>query len=412
MGKFDAELIETANAVAAAGKGILAADESTGTIGKRFDKIKVENTHDNRRKYRQLLFETKGLGEFVSGCILFEETLFEKTPEGVDFVDLLKAENIIPGIKVDKGQAPIMGAAEGETSTQGLDSLAARCKEYYAKGARFAKWRAVIKLDPGVGAPSQLGLDEQVRGLARYASICQENGLVPIVEPEITQDADQSIEVSAEVMEQVWFAQIKALYDHHVLFEGMLLKPNMVRSGVAAKEQADMTTVASYTLRSLQRTIPPAVPGINFLSGGMSEEDATLALNELNRIPGKKPWNLSFSYGRALQATVLQVWGGEDKNVEAAQAALLLRAKANGLAQLGKYAGEAAGGAAAGESTYVKNYTYWCVFLSSSRFAVLSDANISHLFQNCRNGRFATRISRGKGRRHRYFTLPLPHMSH
>ncbi|CAK8997615.1 Fructose-bisphosphate aldolase 5 [Durusdinium trenchii] len=358
MGNFDKELVETAQKIASPGKGLLAADESIGTIGKRFDKISVENTHENRRKYRQLLFEAKGLGEFCSGCICFEETLYEKTPEGKSFIELLQAENIIPGIKVDKGQASIMGAAEGETSTQGLDGLGARCAEYYKQGARFAKWRAVIKINAETGAPTELAIEEQTRGLARYASICQENGLCPIVEPEVLMDGAHDIEVSAAVTERVWQAQFKALADHHVLLEGCILKPNMVRSGADNASPASMAEVAAYTVRTLQRTVPPAVPGITFLSGGMSEEEATVALNEINKCAGKKPWNLSFSYGRALQATVLQEWKGEDANIEAAQAALLLRAKANSLAQLGKYTGEAAGGAAADESTYQKNYSY------------------------------------------------------
>jgi len=356
--KYEQELKENALKIASAGKGILAADESIGTIGKRFAPINVENTQDNRRKYRQLLFETKGLGEFISGAILFEETLYEKTPEGKPFTELLAAEGIIPGIKVDKGQASIMNAVEGETSTEGLDGLGARCAEYYKQGARFAKWRAVIKIDPSNGAPSALCIKEQTNGLARYASICQENGLVPIVEPEILMDGTHPIEVSAEVTERVWHEQFKALADHKVLFEGILLKPNFVRSGAEASEQADMATVAAFTLRTLQRVVPPAVPGINFLSGGMSEEEATVALNELNRAPGKKPWNLSFSYGRALQASVLKEWAGADDKIPAAQEALLLRSKANGLAQLGKYSGEASGGAAANASTYQKNYSY------------------------------------------------------
>jgi len=358
MGKFDAELIENANLIATAGKGILAADESIGTIGKRFDQINVENTLDNRRKYRQLLFQTKGLGEYCSGAICFEETLFEKTPEGVSFIDLMKAENIIPGIKVDKGQAPIKDAAPGETSTQGIDGLGDRCKKYYEAGARFAKWRAVIKIDAATGAPSQLAIDEQTRGLARYASICQENGLVPIVEPEVLMDGEHSIQVSAAVTERVWAAQFKALADHHILFEGCLLKPNMVRSGADAAEQASMEEIAQYTVRTLSRTVPPAVPGINFLSGGFAEELSTVALNEINRCPGRKPWNLSFSYGRALQATVLKEWQGKDENIPRAQAALLLRAKANGLASVGKYAGEAANQSGASTDQTVKNYSY------------------------------------------------------
>lgn len=355
--KYEAELIETALKIATSGKGILAADESIGTIGKRFDKIEVENNRDNRRKYRQLLFEAKGLGEYCSGCICFEETLFEKTPDGKDFISLLNAEGVIPGIKVDKGQAPLMGTA-GETSTQGLDGLAARCAEYYKAGARFAKWRAVIKINPASGVPSELGIQEQTRGLARYASICQENGLVPIVEPEVLMDGEHDIKVSAAVTEKVWAYQFKHLAEHNVLLEGIILKPNMVRSGADNKNPASMAEVAAYTVRTLQRTVPPAVPGINFLSGGMSEEEATQALNEINKCAGKKPWNLSFSYGRALQASVLQAWKGEDANIAAAQAQLLLRAKANSLASVGKYSGEAAGGAAANTSTYQKNYSY------------------------------------------------------
>jgi len=354
---FEAELIETAGKISANGKGILAADESVGTIGKRFKAIDVENNRENRMKYRKLLFETKGLGEYISGCICFEETLAEKTPDGTPFVDLLKKEGIVPGIKVDKGQAPIMGAAPGETSTQGLDGLGARCAEYYKQGARFAKWRAVIKIDAVDGAPTDLAIQEQTRGLARYASICQENGLVPIVEPEVLME-NNSIQLGAEVTEKVWYAQIKALHEHHVLFEGIVLKPNMVRTGGGCSEQASMAEVAKYTLRTLQRTIPPAIPSINFLSGGMSEEDATVALNCINSCEGKKPWNISFSYGRALQQSVLKAWMGNDENVPAAQTQLLLRAKANHLACLGKYSGEAAGGAAASASTYQKNYTY------------------------------------------------------
>ena len=357
MGKFDSELIKTANLIASSGKGILAADESVGTIGKRFDKIGVENNRENREKYRRLLFETNGLGEYCSGCIMFEETLFETSPDGRPLIDMLLKENIVPGIKVDKGQATIDGAAPGETSTNGHDGLAQRCAKYYAAGARFAKWRAVILIDSENGAPSQLAIDEQTRGLARYASICQANGLVPIVEPEILMDGTHDISVSAAVTERVWQSQFKFLAEHKVLLEGIILKPNMVRSGANNPKPASLSEVGAYTVRTLQRTVPPAVPGITFLSGGMSEEEATIALNEINICAGKKPWNLSFSYGRALQATVLNVWKGEDKNVSEAQKALLLRAKANSLAQLGKYAGEAAT-ADSLASLHVKNYKY------------------------------------------------------
>ena len=271
---FAPELIKTANLIGTPGKGILAADESIGTIGKRFAPINVENNQDNRRKYRQLLFQTKGLGQYVSGAIVFEETLFEKTPEGVPFVDLLKAEGIVPGIKVDKGQRPLYGT-DGETTTQGFDDLDARCKKYYAAGARFAKWRAVIKIGGATGAnPSELGIREQVYGLARYAAICQANGLAPIVEPEVLMDGAHPIEVSAAVTERVLAATYKALSDHHILLEGSILKPNMVRPGADWKGEWSAQAIAAATVRVFQHTIPVAVPTINFLSGGMSEEQA------------------------------------------------------------------------------------------------------------------------------------------
>lgn len=289
--------------------------------------------------------------------ILFDETFYQKTDAGVPFIELLNQLGIYVGIKLDKGQQPIEGAAEGETSTDGLDGLSKRCADYRKAGARFGKWRAVINIDVSKGAPTQLAIDEQVRGLARYASICQANGLVPVVEPEVLMDGEHSIEVAAEVTQRVWAAQFKALADHHVLLEGCLLKPNFVRSGEKAAVQASSLEIAKWTLRVLQNTVPPAVPGINFLSGGMSEEEATMALQHLNSVPGKKPWALSFSYGRALQKTVLKVWSGKDENIKAAQQALLERAKANGEAQLGKYAG-GAGGAAATESSFVANYKY------------------------------------------------------
>jgi len=350
-------LIEIANKVATPGKGILAADESTGSIGNRFQAINVENTEENRRKYRQLLIESKGLGQYISGIILFDETFYQKNSDGVPFVDILQKEGVCIGIKLDKGQQAIEGAAEGETSTDGLDGLSKRCADYRKAGARFAKWRAVIVINTAKGAPTELAIAEQTRGLARYASICQANGLVPVVEPEVLMDGDHSIEVAAEVTQRVWAAQFKALADHHILLEGCLLKPNFVRSGEKATTQASTEDIAKWTLRVLQNTVPPAIPGINFLSGGMSEEEATLALHLLNTVPGKKPWVLSFSYGRALQKTVLKVWAGKDENVAAAQEALMLRAKANGEAQLGKYGG-GAGGAASKESSFVANYKY------------------------------------------------------
>jgi len=335
----------------------LAADESVGTIGKRFAPIGVENNQENRRRYRELLFRTPGLGKFVSGCIVFEETLFEKAADGSPLVDLLKKEGIHIGIKLDKGQQPIAGAAPEETSTDGLDGLAKRASDAYKQGARFAKWRAVIIIDQATGAPTQLAIDEQVRGLARYASICQANGLVPVVEPEVLMDGTHTVQVAAEVTQRVWACQIKALAEHHVMLEGCLLKPNMVRSGEKCPTPCTIEEIGRWTVKVLSNTIPPAIPGINFLSGGMSEEDATLALNAINRVPLKKPWTLSFSYGRALQVTVIKVWAGKDENIAKAQEALLMRAQANSLACQGKYQG-GAGGEAAHQSTFEAKYTY------------------------------------------------------
>ncbi|CAD7923080.1 unnamed protein product [Amoebophrya sp. A120] len=348
------ELVENANKIAAPGKGILAADESTGTIGKRFDSVGVENSEANRSFYRGLLFTTKGVGEYISGAILYEETLYQKDPSGVPMTELLAAEGILPGIKVDKGLVDLMGT-DGEKSTQGLDGLSKRCADYYKAGARFAKWRAVLTIDQATGKPSNLSIQETAHTLARYASICQENKIVPIVEPEIMQDGSHSIEVAAETTEKVLAATFKALADHKILLEGCLLKPNMVTPG---SENPNWNTeeIAYMTVRTLQRTVPPALVGVMFLSGGQSEEDASLNLNAMNALKMKKPWALSFSYGRALQATVLKTWAGNPANKEAAQAALMVRAKANSEAQLGKYAGSKDG--AGKESLFVKGYVY------------------------------------------------------
>lgn len=357
MSAFAAELIETARAIAAPGKGILAADESTGTIGQRFSGINVENTEENRRKYRQLLFTAPGIETNVSGVILYEETLYQKLDNGLSVPDQLKNRGIYIGIKVDKGIKPLAGT-NGECVTQGIDDLDARCAKYYAAGARFAKWRAVLHIKDVIGAtPSQVAIDENANTLARYASICQMNGLVPIVEPEVLMDGDFSIEVAAAATEKVIAACYKALSDHHVLLEGTLLKPNMVRSGSDAAVKANSKEIAFATVRVLQHTVPPAVPGITFLSGGMSEEEASLALNEINLVTGPKPWSLTFSYGRAMQQSCLKAWLGKDENIPAAQAVLLERARANGLANLGQYGG-GAGGAAASASTFVKGYVY------------------------------------------------------
>ncbi|KAL2933626.1 Fructose-bisphosphate aldolase cytoplasmic isozyme [Bienertia sinuspersici] len=352
-GKYADELIANAAYIATPGKGILAADESTGTIGKRFASINVENVEDNRRALRELLFTTPGALQYLSGVILFEETLYQKTASGKPFVDVMKEGGVLPGIKVDKGTVELAGT-NGETTTQGLDGLGARCAKYYEAGARFAKWRAVLKIGPT--EPSPLAILENANGLARYAIICQENGLVPIVEPEILVDGSHDIDRCAEVSERVLAACYKALNDHHVLLEGTLLKPNMVTPGSDSKKVAN-DVIAEYTVRTLQRTVPPAVPGIMFLSGGQSEEEATLNLNAMNKFQGKKPWTLSFSYGRALQQSTLKTWQGKEENVSKAQEVFLGRAKANSEATLGKYQG-GAGGSDASESLHVKDYKY------------------------------------------------------
>ncbi|GBG81373.1 hypothetical protein CBR_g32047 [Chara braunii] len=352
-GKYADELIATAKKIATPGRGILAADESTGTIGKRLASINVENVESNRRALRELLFTAPGAMEYISGVILFEETLFQKASDGRSFVDVLKEAGVVPGIKVDTGVAALAGTC-GETTTQGHDGLGARCAKYYQAGARFAKWRAVLKIADG--CPSPLAIQSNAEGLARYASICQENGLVPIVEPEILIDGSHDIERSAAVTEKVLAAVYKSLSDHHVLLEGTLLKPNMVTPGSDATKVAP-EVVGKYTVRTLQRTVPAAVPGIMFLSGGQSEEEATLNLNAMNALDAKKPWTLSFSYGRALQASTLKAWRGKVENVPAAQQTFYVRAKANGEATLGKYGGAPAVEGAS-ESLHVKDYKY------------------------------------------------------
>lgn len=349
------ELSDIAKAIVAPGKGILAADESTATIGKRFANIGVENTEDNRRKYRQLLFSSdKVLGENISGVILFHETLYQKADDGTPFTELLKQRGIIPGIKVDKGVVPLMGT-EDESTTQGLDDLAQRCAQYKKDGCDFAKWRCVLKI--GKNTPSPLGILENANVLARYASICQMNGLVPIVEPEVLPDGEHDLDRAQKVTEKVLAAVYKALSDHNIFLEGTLLKPNMVTAGQSCPIKYSPIDNARATVLALSRTVPPAVPGITFLSGGQSEEEATVNLDAINKFPGKKPWALTFSYGRALQASVLKAWGGKDDAVKAGQDELLKRAKANGDASLGKYAGGVAGAAAA-DSLFIKDHAY------------------------------------------------------
>lgn len=348
------ELIANAAYIGTPGKGILAADESTGTIGKRLASINVENIETNRRGLRELLFCTPGALQYLSGVILFEETLYQQTASGKPFVEVLKEGGVLPGIKVDKGTVDLKGT-NGETTTQGHDDLGKRCAKYYDAGARFAKWRAVLNIGPT--EPSQLAINENANGLARYAIICQENGLVPIVEPEILVDGPHDINRCAQVTESVLAACYKALNDHHVLLEGTLLKPNMVTPGSDAKKVAP-EVIAEYTVRTLQRTVPPAVPAIVFLSGGQSEEEATLNLNAMNQLKGKKPWSLSFSFGRALQQSTLKAWAGKEENIEKARTAFLCRCKANSEATLGTYKGDAANGEGVSESLHVKDYKY------------------------------------------------------
>jgi fructose-bisphosphate aldolase class I len=327
------ELHETAVALVAPGKGILAADESTGTITRRFADVGVESTEENRRAYRELLFTTPGAEESISGAILFDETIRQSTADGTPFPELLRSRGVIPGIKVDKG-AKALALADGETVTEGLDGLRERFAEYVQLGARFAKWRGVYSI--GNGRPSEYAIWVNAHALARYAALAQEAGLVPIVEPEVLMDGDHTIDTAAKVTGRVQQAVFTELHDQRVDFRGTLLKPNMVLSGYEASQRAGVQEVAEATLDLFYRHVPAAVPGIVFLSGGQSDEDATAHLNAMNAM-GPHPWELSFSYGRALQAPSLKAWRGDPANVPAGQAAYLQRAKMNGLARSGSY---------------------------------------------------------------------------
>lgn len=329
-------LPEIANAMVEKGRGILAADESTPTCTKRFDSIGVDSTEANRNAYRDMLFTTPDMEEFISGVILFDETLRQSTlKDGTPFPEYLTNLNVIPGIKVDKG-AHNLPSTEGEKVTEGLDGLDARLKEYYELGARFAKWRAVITINES--EPSSTCVAANAHALARYAALCQENGIVPIVEPEILMDGSHTIEDSFIVTEEVLHSVFYELYGQNVLLEGMILKPNMVLSGYKCSEQASVDEVAEMTVTVLKRCVPSAVPGIAFLSGGQSNEDATAHLNSMNKIlDNNSPWNLTYSYGRALQAPALDAWRGKEENVPAAQDAFYKRAKLNSLATKGDY---------------------------------------------------------------------------
>jgi fructose-bisphosphate aldolase class I len=327
------ELAKVAQAMVAKGKGILAADESTGTIGKRFQSINVENTEENRRAYRDLLFSAKGVGDHISGVILYDETLRQKSANGTPFPEMLGKLGILPGIKVDGGTKD-MALCPGETITEGLDGLAKRCAEYVKLGAKFAKWRAVITI--GADIPSSACIIANAHALARYGAICQAEGLVPIIEPEVLMDGDHTIERCEIATEATLREVFAALAAQRVAPEQMVLKPSMVISGKSCARQAGVDEVAERTLRLLKRCVPAAVPGIAFLSGGQSDELATAHLDAMNRLGGG-PWTLSFSYGRALQQPALKAWRGSAANVGAAQAALLHRAHMNGLAAMGQY---------------------------------------------------------------------------
>jgi fructose-bisphosphate aldolase class I len=331
------QLADTAKAMVAPGKGILAADESSGTIKKRFDTIEVESTEENRRAYRELLFTTAGIEDYISGVILFDETLRQSTADGTPFAKVLSDKGIIPGIKVDTGAKQLALAEKGETVTEGLDGLRERLAEYYELGARFAKWRATYTITDSL--PSQLAFDVNAQALARYAALCQEANIVPIVEPEVLMEGKHTIERSDDVTAAAHQALYDELFKNRIFLEGTLLKPNMVLSGYDCTQQASDEEIAERTVRNFRWNVPAAVPGIVFLSGGQSDEQATARLNEMNKL-GPHPWELSFSYGRALQAPTLKEWKGEESNVGAAQAAFAHRAKCNSAARSGSYTPE------------------------------------------------------------------------
>ena len=331
-------LQSVARGMVSPGKGILAMDESHPTCDKRFDKLGIEKSEENRRNYRSMLVTAAGLGDHVAGAILFDETLRQRTADGAPFAEHLNGVGIIPGIKVDKGAKALAGH-DGEKITEGLDGLRARVEEYYGLGARFAKWRAVITI--GDGLPSRACVEGNAHALARYAALCQEGGLVPIVEPEVLMDGAHVIERCYEVTEYTQRTVFAELAVQGVELSGIVLKPNMVVSGAECPRQADATEVARLTLKCLKRTVPAAVPGVAFLSGGMSDEAATANLNAINRLAqseGGAPWSITFSYGRALQQQAMKTWGGDVANVAAAQRVISKRARLNGAASTGSYA--------------------------------------------------------------------------
>ncbi|GBP23866.1 Fructose-bisphosphate aldolase [Eumeta japonica] len=350
------ELRQTAEAIVTPGKGILAVDEANPAIGKLLAAVGLDNTADNRRRYRQLLFTADDkLSENISAVILFDETVYQNTDDGTPFIKVLQKKGIIPGIKVDRDVVPLF-LSQDEYTTQGLDDLADRCAQYKRAGCRFAKWRCPLKI--GENTPSPRAISDTAHILARYASICQSQGLVPIVEPDILLDGDHDIVRAQKVTEVVLAAVYKALSDHHVFLEGTLLKPNMVTPGQGSPKRSSPSEIALATVTALRRSVPAAVPGITFLSGGQSEEEATANLNAVNKTGLYSPWALTFSYGRALQASVWRAWAGKQENVGKAQAELLKRAKANGLASQGKYEEGSVTSLAGDKSNFSKSHKY------------------------------------------------------
>ena len=326
-----------AAALVADGKGILAADETVGTLTKRFGALGIGSTEQSRRAYREMLFTATGAAEFISGVILHDETIRQKSSRGTPLVQTLSSQGIVPGIKVDTGAKPLAGAP-GETVTEGLDGLRDRLAEYHGLGARFAKWRAVIRITEVL--PSPACVSANAHALARYAALCQEGHLVPIVEPEVLMDGAHNLERCEQVTGMVLHAVFHALFEQGVALSSMLLKPNMVIAGNECPRPASVHEVATATLRCLRRHVPAAVPGIVFLSGGQNDRVATAHLNAINRLPGPKPWRISFSYGRALQDPALEAWHGRDESLKPGQEAICLRARCNGAASLGKYTEE------------------------------------------------------------------------
>eukprot|EP01065_Artemidia_motanka_P037737 TRINITY_DN465_c0_g1_i1.p2 TRINITY_DN465_c0_g1~~TRINITY_DN465_c0_g1_i1.p2 ORF type:complete len:399 (+),score=147.66 TRINITY_DN465_c0_g1_i1:74-1198(+) len=353
---FRDEMIATCKAICAPGKGILAADESQGSCDKRFKPIGLENNAENRRRYRALMLGAKGMENYISGVIFHEETLYQKTDDGVLFPDHAKSIGVVPGIKTDKGMVPMGSGAPGEQATQGLDDYEKRAKKYYAAGARFCKWRNTYKIQSG--AVSEYAIHHNAETLAKYAQLSQMSGLVPIVEPEVMIDGTHDIATCQVVSERVWGEVTEALRRHGVLFECMLLKPNMVVYGADSGVKGAPAEVALATVTTLSRTLPAAVPGVTFLSGGLSELQASAYLNAMNQLQTvPKPWALRFSFARALQASALKVWQGKEENVPEARKAFLWRARMNYLASLGRY-DEGNDDAKARESLYVKGHTY------------------------------------------------------